>query len=375
MFATLHKWVVGLSIGGMMAVVGSTTANAAPPYRQQAAAGQAKPREAPPPESSPANGNDEQTTSLPNVRLIQERYPDGKIRKTRYVAQDSEKTYVNHGPFVQYSQSGRKIAAGEFNMGRYQGTWYRWYEPNEGALFDTPTHKLFQQPFMSEVQLQDDNLHSTWTVYDASKRKVSVWTFENGKRNGKSTWFYPDGRRAREVDYRDGLMDGKALAWSNSGQITEDVTYIKGRRLVDTTFWHRKGVKGAEGKTLFAMEQIETTYDCWNAIITYSDPPDSSVNEKTGAWTWWHANGQKSCEGEFAANLAEGHWVFWHKNGQKKTEGDYHDGKRIGLWATWAEDGRFVGEKAPDESPTVFDGDTIPATDSADNRPAGHRRW
>ena len=75
----------------------------------------------------------------------------------------------------------------------------------------------FAQPFMSEVQLQDVNLHCRWTVYDARKLKVSVWTFENGKRSGKSTWFYPDGRRAREVNYRDGLIDGTSSTVDANG--------------------------------------------------------------------------------------------------------------------------------------------------------------
>ncbi|MGE3408252.1 MAG: toxin-antitoxin system YwqK family antitoxin [Pirellulales bacterium] len=365
MFANAQKWIAGMTFSGAVAIGGLAVVNAAPPYIRQSVAGvQTKPQPTPAPLIVSSNGDD----SLPQVEPIQERFPNGKVRKQRYVVLDSGRNYVNHGPFVEYSQSGRKIAAGDFNMGRYEGTWVRWYEPKEGSLFETPTHKLFQQPFMSEVQLHEGKLNGTWTVYDGRKLKVSVWNFENGKRNGKSTWFYPDGRRAREVDYMDGVINGKAMAWTNAEQVTEDWTYIQGRRLVNTIHWHRPDVKAAEGKTLYAKDKTESTYDWWSANISYTTDSEATVNEKVGVWTWWHANGQKSCEGEFVADLAEGHWSFWHQNGLKKTEGTYENGKRIGTWATWREDGSFVGEKTPDDSKTVVDDQQIPS-DSAEVTP------
>ena len=113
-----------------------------------------------------------------------------------------------------------------------------------------------------------------------------------GKRHGKSTWFFPNGQRAREVDYRDGLVDGKSLSWNAQDQLVEDEGYLEGRKLAKTVFWHEPGKKRVEG-TIVTQKPIETKYDWWNASITLANAPDSIPDAKTGLWTWWFPNGQK----------------------------------------------------------------------------------
>ncbi len=34
-------------------------------------------------------------------------------------------------------------------------------------------------------------------------------------------------------------------------------------------------------------------------------------------------------------------WVWWHKNGQKSANGQYADGVMNGSWSHWEEDGRL----------------------------------
>ncbi len=350
----LCKHLVYLSrptLGALAAISMCTLAAAAPPpyVRQPASDAERLP-------AVERAVREEEADEAAVVELVQERFANGKVRNIRYITQDSDRNYVNHGPFVEYSPSGKKIAAGNFAMGQYEGTWTRWHDSSQSSLLVTTADRRFQRPFTSEVQMQDGKLHGTWTIYDAKRLKASVWNFAQGKREGKSTWFYPNGQRAREVDYHEGLIDGKVLAWSGYNKVTEDLTYIKGRRLAKTTYWHSPGVKAAEGETLFAMEPVESSYDWWNANVTFANSSDAGADEKVGVWTWWHANGEKACEGRFDADMEQGKWVFWHKNGQKKTEGSYDAGKRIGPWATWREDGSFAGEKileGSDASPEV----------------------
>jgi hypothetical protein len=49
---------------------------------------------------------------------------------------------------------------------------------------------------------------------------------------------------------------------------------------------------------------------------------------KTGEWTEWYENAQKSAEGQFADGKKVGLWTFWHNNGQKSAETQF---------AGWAE--------------------------------------
>lgn len=296
--------------------------------------------------------------------LIQERFPNGKIHIERYVTLDSDHNFVNHGPFTEHNKSGKTIAAGEFNMGRYQGTWVRSYEPNQVSLFDSVTTAQFRQPFVAEVHLEDGELHGEWTVFDARHLKVCVWNFEHGKRNGKSIWFHANGQPAREVGYHDGLLDGKSRAWNAKGQLIEDDTFIAGRRLAKTTHWHSAGKKSVEGNTLFAKQPIESRYDWWNAHIVITNAPDCGTDEKTGLWTWWYDNGQKQCEGQFNENLPDGHWVVWHSNGQKHMEGDYQAGEQIGRWLTWTQEGKRVKTEALADQAIVSEGEFAPADET-----------
>ncbi|MGE0608072.1 MAG: toxin-antitoxin system YwqK family antitoxin [Pirellulales bacterium] len=343
MFKILSKKTAGLALG--LALAGWSLADAAPPTARRLGPGgvlnaQTRIEQV---ETAAAESDDiddaQDTDEKPRQELIQERYPNGNIRVQRYVTQDADGNYVNHGAFVQYSQTGQKTGAGEYYLGRHHGTWVRWYEPNEGSLLDTQVHKLFQKPFVSEVQLYDGQLHGTWTVYDARRLKVSIWRFEHGQRHGKSVWMYPNGQRAREVDYQNGVINGKLLAWNMKDQLTEDETFINGRRLAKTTYWHAPGKKRVEGDTLFAKQPVESKYDWWNANIVYANAADAGVDEKSGLWTWWYANGQKFCEGRFLDNAPTGKWVFWHQNGQKQMEGSYIAGQQVDRWTTWAEDG------------------------------------
>ncbi len=368
MIRTFKKKAAGLALG--LAITGWPMAEAAPPTARRAEttrAHQFAPRriQAAPVVAEAAEGEDQvddadDTSAEPQVELIQERYPNGNIRVQRYVTLDPDGNYVNHGAFVQYSQAGKKTGAGEFYLGRHHGTWVRWYEANEGSLLGTTVHKQFQQPFVSEVQLHDGELHGTWTVYDARRLKVSVWNFEHGKRHGKSVWMYPNGQRAREVDYQNGVIHGKSLAWNMKDQLTDDETYITGRRLAKTTYWHSPGKKRVEGDTLFAKQPIESQYDWWNANIVFANAADAGVDEKSGPWTWWYANGQKFCEGAFADNAPVGKWVFWHENGQKQTEGSYLAGKQVGRWTTWAKDGVLVNVETRQLTEATDEGDSLP---------------
>jgi uncharacterized protein len=286
-------------------------------------------------EDTPANLPD-------NVEMIQERFANGNIRIQRYVTQDAEGNYINHGPWVEYNQAGKKVGQGEFRYGKRHGKWTRFFAANEGKIFEGPLYKQFQAPFTSVVHLADGQLHGTWTIYDARQLKCSEWEFEDGHRHGKSIWYYPSGQRAREIDYRDGEIDGKVLAWNTSDELTQDDTYYQGRKHANKVLWHSPGKKRAEGWILHAKEPSETGYDWWNANIISAPDQPKGVDERHGMWSWWFPNGQKYSEGRYLEDQPVGKWTFWHANGQKHMEGEYLAGVQSGKWSTWQEDGTIV---------------------------------
>ena len=283
------------------------------------------------------------TSEMPeDVEPIQERDDEGRVRVERYVTQDAEGNYINHGPWTQYNAAGQRVGAGENFFGQRQGMWVRLFAAGEAPIVTSDLHRQFQAPFFSEATLVDDQLHGTWTIYDARKLKVSEWEFENGVRSGKSIWYYPNGMRAREVDYLEGKIDGKLLAWDPQERLVQDDTYINGCKHASKTLNHEPGKKKAEGWVLYAEEPVETAYDWINGTIiaTPLDPP--GVDEKHGLWTWWYPNGQKYSEGRYLNDQPVGLWVFWHSNGQKQMEGAYAAGVLVGKWTWWKEDGSVL---------------------------------
>lgn len=285
----------------------------------------------------------EATGDMPDdVESIKERDDAGRVRVERYVTQDAEANYINHGPWTQYNAAGQRVGAGEYFFGQRQGKWLRLFAAGEAPIVTSPLHQQFQAPFISEAILVDDQLHGAWTIYDARERKVSEWEFENGVRSGKSIWYYPNGMRAREVDYAEGKIDGKVLAWDPQEKLIQDDTYFNGRKHASKVLHHAPDKKKAEGWILYAEEPIETAYDWINGTIatTPLDPP--GVDEKHGQWVWWYPNGQKYSEGRYLNDQPVGLWVFWHSNGQKQMEGEYSTGVLVGKWTWWKEDGSVL---------------------------------
>jgi antitoxin component YwqK of YwqJK toxin-antitoxin module len=296
-------------------------------------------------ELSPVEADIPEAATIPlpdNVELIQERFPNGSIRTERYVAQDSEGNYVNHGPWTQYDQKGQRIGGGEYRQGRQHGEWFRKFAKGEGELFSAAFYKQFEAPFTSEVHLVDGKLDGMWTIYDGRKLKVAEWEFQDGKRHGKSIWYHANGMKSREADYREGQIDGKLLAWDAQDKLIADETYAKGRKHALKVLFHSPGNKRAEGMILFAQTSNETGFDWWNGKINVEKNATAGVDQKHGLWTWWYSNGQKYSEGRYVEDEPIGKWVFWHANGQKQMNGEYVAGVQTGKWTWWREDGTVL---------------------------------
>jgi antitoxin component YwqK of YwqJK toxin-antitoxin module len=264
-----------------------------------------------------------------------------------------------------WDTGGRLMAQGEYRNNQRTGIWLRWYRNvAEAPLLTKMPYPQFTGPFVSQATFNHDKLDGTWTIYDGKLRKISQWRFVDGKRTGNSLWWYPDGRKMRDVEYFDGELDGTALEWSSEGKLIASDTYQSGRRLGRKTTQYPGGGKKSQGVYLFAKESEQTPDDWWNCktLVTASAGHD----EKHGAWsswhsngqrqlqgayehdlkvgpfTWWHSNGQKALEGRFEHGKQAGRWIWWYANGQKSIQGEYANGNPTGHWTWWKQDGRVV---------------------------------
>ncbi len=91
------------------------------------------------------------------------------------------------------------------------------------------------------------------------------------------------------------------------------------------------------------------------AVVTPTEPPAPPVGPRpqgeekdgqpVGHWVFFHANGQKSAEGDYEAGQKHGAWTYWYDNGQKTAEGRFERGVKIGRWLEWDEAGQQVADK------------------------------
>ncbi|HEY2761067.1 MAG TPA: hypothetical protein VGI75_09995 [Pirellulales bacterium] len=272
--------------------------------------------------------------------VIRERFPNSAVKVERHVTQDAEGNYYNHGLWTEWDEKGRLVGSGEYRYGKRNGRWLRWYGATDTPMLNGPLYKDFQAPFVAEATFEDGVLHGTWKVFDSKNRKVSEWDFDHGERSGKSVWYFPSGQKRREVDYKQGEIDGEVLEWSSDYKIVSREKYVDGRRLAPQVDNYAPGQKRSEGWILYAKEITKANYDFWNGVATIQVVSTEGTNQRDGLWTWWHKNGQKQMEGRYEADLPTGKFTWWYPSGQKQLEGEYANGKQQGKFTWWHANGQ-----------------------------------
>ena len=269
--------------------------------------------------------------------VVRERYPNRRVKVERYVVQDADQNYVNHGPWRMWDPEGNLIVEGAYSDNQRTGQWSRWYKPEDAKLFTAEPFRQFEPPFLSRAEFGVGELDGVWTIIDTKRRKVCEWHFVEGRRHGASKWWYPNGQPMRELHYELGEIHGDLLEWSTDGELVTRDRYESGRRIAQRVDKYPNGQKKSEGTYLAARLEVKTPDAWWDAeLAQYTRQGD---DEKHGEWSSWYENGQKRVVGSYDHNKPHGTFVWWHANGQKALEANYVEGKENGLWTWWHENG------------------------------------
>lgn len=60
---------------------------------------------------------------------------------------------------------------------------------------------------------------------------------------------------------------------------------------------------------------------------------------RTGQFTYYYENGEKSSEGEYVDGKKDGKWTYWYKDGQVKSEGTFEKDEEEGEWTRYHRNG------------------------------------
>ncbi|MFI5203072.1 MAG: toxin-antitoxin system YwqK family antitoxin [Flavobacteriales bacterium] len=180
--------------------------------------------------------------------------------------------------------------------------------------------------------------------------------------------YYEDGNKEREVHFRDGLIDGMAIALykydqEKNQQIIEsrinhkmgvpdgkwEFFYESGQRA-----WENYYVDGQKHGTFiwYAENGKKTKEESWKNNLKHGacklyyegEKPKEEINYKEGImdgkFITWYDNGQTEYEGTFKDGKEEGEIVTFYKNSQMQTQRFFKNGIPDGEWKTWHDDGK-----------------------------------
>jgi uncharacterized protein len=149
------------------------------------------------------------------------------------------------------------------------------------------------------------------------RKEESKGQLRNGKKHGLWTTHYENGRLESSQSYFYDTLHGRQLVYYPSGQLYIKRTYLRGKE-IDSTFWYHS-----------------------NGQINVEEFRDS-LGRKQGLYKIYYANGQPSqiayCKnGEF-----DGESLSYFNNGQPWDIKKYKLGERVGTWIEFSKSGDTV---------------------------------
>lgn len=271
---------------------------------------------------------------------VQDRYPSRTLKTERFVAQDENGNFFDHGKFTHWDEDGRMAGRGQFHHGVRDGKWTRWFSLNETQAIYAPALELgFEAPFTAQATFKQGDLHGAWTIVDAGKRQVSACEFENGRRHGVSMWWHPNGSKFREVEYRHGEISGVACEYSPTGAVAKEEKYVNGYCHAVKIEYYLTGEVKSECETLFAKDVVQADDNFWTGRTVVKVVGKQGRDQRHGQYVAWSESGEKILSGTYVDDRPHGKFTWYHDNGNRAIEGNYVDGKQDGNWTWWFESG------------------------------------
>ncbi|MDD3875604.1 MAG: toxin-antitoxin system YwqK family antitoxin [Bacteroidales bacterium] len=140
----------------------------------------------------------------------------------------------------------------------------------------------------------------THTEYWENGDKKLEYSLKSGKKNGIEYGWFQNNRLQCQFEYKDGLLNGKAVTWYYNGNKESEEFYINNKLNGISTFWSETGILS-----------IQKEYK--NGILD-------------GIFKEWYDNGQLKVDGLYSNELFHGTWGYYDPRGIKVGEGQFEKG-------------------------------------------------
>jgi|YNPBryunderm2012_1023409.scaffolds.fasta_scaffold00092_15 antitoxin component YwqK of YwqJK toxin-antitoxin module len=179
---------------------------------------------------------------LVDIRTLEEKFPDGKLRVRKTVKFFSDNSTIPHGPYTEWHPNGQKFCEGSYEDGKRVGQWTYYYE--DGSKAKQGTYKdgqldgrwtywapsRPQQPIRQE-EYQAGQRHGTWIYWNEQGQKVREETYAQNQLHGPCTEWYPNGQMKTQAHYKQGRLDGKLITWDEQGRKLSERSFRAGQPL------------------------------------------------------------------------------------------------------------------------------------------------
>jgi len=191
---------------------------------------------------------------------------------------------------------------------------------------------------------------------------------EKGEKTGAWKTFYPDGKLKEEEYYKNGVLDGATLLYSEKtgnvisgrtyrdGNIVEDSAPIKADLVDLITYWDDDVTIKRKGTYLDSIPigfhyfynssgVPEKAIRYNNKGIRTAEGPVDENEKRTGEWKNYSETGELRSNGMFVNDRQNGVWNYYSPNGKKEQIGNFNNGVMEGEWKWFFPSGNVFREE------------------------------
>jgi len=217
----------------------------------------------------------------------------------------------------------------------------------------------------TEGTFLNDQKNGFWKFYDSLGNLTAVKQFINGELEQSTqnltthvetrTEYHPNGTQKLSVTFRNGVPEGLAREFDESGNVTRSVIFREGRVVAEGIVDYRgrfqdnwrefypDGTLRSEGRYRNGRRIGHWRFFFPNGTLE-QEGSFNNQGEHQDEWIWYHSNGQIHIIQNFENGLLDGPFTEFAFDGETiVSEGYYIDGERHGDWIINTGTERSVG--------------------------------
>ena len=183
------------------------------------------------------------------------------------------------------------------------------------------TNQVQMSGTYTSSKLTNSSREGVFVYYFSNGVKSSEGTFKNGKTYGLWKSWYKNGQLKSETTYEEGLNEGPTVLYHKNGTVKAKMNFINDERDGLSIFYHDNG--NLEEEFMFFKGKRNGEYKTYYSSGQLKEKGNYEKDSLVGSLETYWSNGKISFKGEFVDNKKEGLHSWYHLNGNKSCEVNY----------------------------------------------------